>query len=99
MRDPVLKERPHFGLDELTTLVSEMQKTKAGTNKAEHSSTTATATEDAVQKALSLDEKVSPGDDAEGDASMDCFGDDHVEEVKDPVKEKAIALADADIHH
>ena len=108
LRDPELRKRPNFGLEELTALVEEMQRTKAGTNKSQQGTDVAGAGSSAPG-AGDAGSNGGPGD-SQGSAAPDADTakksddeDDGVgimdmeEATKDPVLEKAQLMVTTDM--
>ena len=100
LRDPDMRKRPNFGLDELTAMVDEMLRTKAGTNKADPGAGSA------APLALCAGDAAAEAGEAGGPAPMDCNEDsgsdvdclaDTVTVPDDPVVSKANSLAEAEL--
>ena len=74
-RDPGVRTRPQFGLEDLAALVSEMQKTKAGANNIQNEDESPTPGYDLPTGGVSSYPSGQLVSTHDTDADMDCFGD------------------------
>ena len=102
MRDAEMRKTPNFALDDLTALVAEMQRTKAGTNKSLPDSQGSAASGGEAGSAASADASPSAGapPSLEEDEEAMCMMTEAAEEQQqlvDPVVHKAETLAETEL--